>query len=340
MSSPSLLQLVRDTDAQYRQQQQQQYQQQLHLQRNSSVQPASPTTSNPFPVHNTSFLALSPLPHSPTHSYSQPSPRAIHQSAAVADDEWTSGYKRRVKAAFDENMRRMELRMDERMEEMRDEMRAEMQRELRRATSRSSSGKLDREEQKEQLAGRDDETTREEVVRLREQVRDLKKRMVQVMVREESREKQADDTQHVLHQLLGQPSALTSDLSATVSAMKQEVTAQQSQLDRLDRQFAQLVHNTASSPLTLHATSNSLGAAASAVWPSGLGLEGTVTASQTLSTRLTRLETELTSVTHALNDQVATLSSSLSSLTASTSSLLSSSLQPIRAAFKAVAGCE
>ena len=335
--SSSLLQLVRDTDAQYRHQQQQQYQQQLHLQRNSSVQPSSPTTSNPFPVHNTSILTLSPVQHSPTHSYSHHSPHSPPHSAA--DDDWAgsfgSGYRRRVKAAFDENMRRMELRMEERMEEMKEEMRAEMQRELRRTTHR---GSVKSEEQKEQLEGAEDETAREEVVRLREQVRDLKKRVVQVLVREETREKQADDTQHLLHQLVGQPSTLTSDLSSTVLAMKQEATAQQSQLDRLDRQLAQLSHTTSSSPLTLHATSNTLGVAASAVWPSGLGLEATASASQTLATRTARLETELTSVAHALNDQVATLSSSLSSLTASTSSLLSSSLQPIRAALKPLQG--
>ena len=333
--SSSLLQLVRDTDAQYRQQQQQQYQQQLYLQRNSSVQPSSPTTSNPFPVHNTSILSLSPLPHSPTHSHSHLSPRSLQHSAM--EDDWVGGYrgyKMRVKAAFDENMRRMEVRMEERMEEVREEVRAEMQREVRRLTSRGGGKSSREEEQKEQMGGRDDETTREEVVRLREQVRDLKRRMVQVMVREESREKQADDTQHVLHQLLGQPDSLTADLSTTLSAVRQDVAAQQSQLDRLDRQLAQLSHTTSSSPLTLHAASNTLGAAASAVWPSGLTIEATATASQTLSTRFTRLETELTSVTHSLNDQVATMASSLSSLTASTSSLLSTSLQPIRAALK------
>ena len=327
--SSSLMQLVRDTDAQYRQQQQ--YQQQLQLQRSSSVQPSSPSTSNPFPVHNTSILTLSPVPHSPTHSYSRLSP-ALPQSGV--EEEWVGGYKRRVKATFDENMRRMEVRMDERMDELKEEMRVEMQREVRRLTHRSGAQSSKEEEQKEQIAEREDETTREEVLRLREQVRDLKKRMVQVMVREETREKQADDTQHLLHQLVAQPSTLTSEWSTTVSAVRQEVTTQQSQLDRLERQLAQLTHTTSSSPLTLHAASNTLGAAATAIWPSGLGLEVSTNASQTLSTRLTRLETELTSVTHALNDQMATLSSSLSSLTASTSSLLSSSLQPIQAALK------
>ena len=258
----------------------------------------------------------------------------------------------RAKAAADESMRRVEQRMQEMEQRLRLQLTAEFvdryQRLCASLTLRSSTQPKTAapEEKKEQRQAQQPNPMSEDLEAVREQLRELKKQTIQLHVREHRREERLEMLERSSASTASQVSAVP-PADAILRSLTQQLAVQQSTVERLERQMAQLTQNGAAVH-PLH-TPAMLSSSASAVWPAGLGLPadggvsslmlthqgvlGPVTL-HTLGTRLTRVEHELSSQARAFNEAVAALQSSLTSASSSASALLHSSLQPLKASLK------
>ena len=309
---------------------------------------ASPMTMDPASSYSSFDLMRTTSNGGPLSPDASPwSPVSAGEDGAGSPEHETAAmraFKRKVRAAFDENAHRLEQRMQHMEERMRQQLLAqvdERQQLLADTIRRESSKSPFPEERKEQSAGgAGAEALREEVEHLRELVKGLKKRTVQLTVREENREQQLDELQRTLSVTLAQS---TDAHESTAARVAQRLKEQQASIEQLERRLAQMTQS-ASGTSALHA-SVTLGNTAGGVWPGGLALpDGTMlmvthgavapVTLHSLSTRLARAEHELSTHARGFNDQVSALQSALSTLSSSSSAALHASLQPVKASLK------
>ena len=295
---------------------------------------------------------LGTSPSSPTYTRGE----ATGGVGAGWDDDGggTAGreFRAKVRDAFEENVRRIEERMEDMEGRVRERLLAELEQRQQRALKamqlQVTKVRAVEEEEKEQLrdAGHEQRLLRDEVEHVREQQRALKKRLVQLAAGEDGRQRRMDELERSLDDSRAVAPLPSPEQSSELASVTQHLRDQQTAVERVERQLAQLTQSAAAvhpvhSPLSMTNT-------ARGVWPRGVGLTDSSSTTglllthagippvtlHSLSTRLARLEYDLASHARALNEQLSALQSSLSSLSSSSAALLHSSLQPLKASLK------